>query len=77
MCDARHARYQAALDAGSDPQAAAELTPRTRQSPGRRNDQPEKFAGQTDKYGVMGRVRGANAPKSHYGAPILTSEFAV
>ena len=38
---------------------------------------PEKFAGQTDKYGVMGRVRGANTPKGQYVTPLLTSEFAL
>jgi hypothetical protein len=27
--------------------------------------------------GFFESARGANAPKSHYGAPILTSEFAV
>jgi hypothetical protein len=38
---------------------------------------PEIIAGQTEKYGVMGRVRGLSAPKSQCGAPFLISEFAI
>jgi hypothetical protein len=37
---------------------AGDLPARTRQTPGRRDDQPGDIAGQTEKYGVMGRVRG-------------------
>ena len=143
-CDARLARYQAALDAGADPQAVAEWTRQVKTErgaalardasqnrhtivrqlteddiralitslgdvrgiiraaepsvkaavyrqlglqvtclpgPGKLQADvtisPEIFAGQTKKYGAMGRVRGANAPKSQYGAVLLTSDFAL
>jgi hypothetical protein len=38
---------------------------------------PETFAPKSDKYGEMGRVRGARAPKGLSDTSVLTSEFVL